>query len=84
MFTEKKHRNTKIFLEKLGYEAEWIDESMTTKELEQKVKKLLKRKPKLDSRSYKELSFPESAGGYGLSTTYLQTVVNRERNRYGI
>jgi len=83
MYPEKRYRNTKIFLEKCGYDPAWVNSKLSHKELEHLVKKALKRKKDFDPKSYRELSYPKSAGGYGLSTSYLQIIVNRERKRYG-
>jgi len=85
MWEEKVIRNRKIFLEKLGYDTEWITPNTTPgKEFEDYIKKLVKRKPTKVPRSYKELGYPESIGGYGVNVTSLQKIVNRERKRYGL
>ena len=85
MFEEKVIRNRKIFLEKLGYDVSWINKETTpSKDFEDNIKKLVKRKPKNAPKTYLEMSYPTQVGGYGLSTTSLQTIVNRERRRYGL
>ena len=85
MFEEKVIRNRKIFLEKLGYDVSWITKETTpSKDFEDNIKKLVKRTPKNEPKTYLEMSYPTQVGGYGLSTTSLQTIVNRERRRYGL
>jgi len=85
MFEEKVIRNRKIFLEKLGYDSSWITkETIPNKDFENHIKQLIKRKPKGRGKTYLEMSYPIQVGGYSLSTTSLQTIVNRERRRYGL
>lgn len=85
MIKEKTVRNRKIYLEKLGYDISWItDKTQAGKEFERKIKKLLSRKPTGNPKTYEQLCYPKEIGGYGLSISYLQKIVNRERRRYGV